>query len=169
MNDILHALGIQWSALIAQAVNFGILIFVLARFVYKPVLKIIDDRRHAIEESMKMVKEVELQKERIERERVAILRKADDEGGVLLSRAKTEADALRTDIEAAAKAQAKQIVAKGMQQLEVERAKLVHEVQDKLAHAIVKSAETILRREFSEQDQKGFEEELKKNLPSMLS
>lgn len=169
MNDILNALGIQWSALIAQAVNFGILILVLTRFVYKPVLGIIDNRRQAIADSMKQVKEVEKQKEQIERERVAIMRKADDEAGALLARAKTEAETLRVDIEKNAKAQAKQILAKGMEQLDTERAKLVRDVQTKLAHAIVKSAETILRREFSTEDQQNFEEELKKNIPSMLA
>ncbi len=169
MNDILHALGIQWSALLAQAVNFGILIFLLARFVYKPVLKVIDDRRKAIADSMQQVKDIEKQKERIDQERAVILRKADEEGGELLARAKTEAEAIRTEIESAAKAQAKQIVAKGMEKLEVERARLVKDVQDKLAHAIVKSAETILRREFSKEDQENFEEELKKNIPAMIA
>lgn len=169
MNDILHALGIQWSALLAQAVNFGILIFLLARFVYKPVLKVIDDRRKAIADSMQQVKDIEKQKERIDQERAVILRKADEEGGELLARAKTEAEAIRTEIESAAKAQAKQILAKGMEKLEVERARLVRDVQDKLAHAIVKSAETILRREFSKEDQQSFEEELKKNIPAMIA
>lgn len=169
MNDILHALGIQWSALLAQAVNFGILIFLLARFVYKPVLKVIDDRRKAIADSMQQVKDIEKQKERIDQERAVILRKADEEGGELLARAKTEAEAIRTEIESAAKAQAKQILAKGMEKLEVERARLIRDVQDKLAHAIVKSAETILRREFSKEDQQSFEEELKKNIPAMIA
>ena len=60
MNDILQAFGIQWSSLLAQVVNFCILVFVLARFVYKPVLKVVDERRSAIAESMEKVKEIEL-------------------------------------------------------------------------------------------------------------
>lgn len=169
MNDFFHAFGIQWYALLAQAINFTILLFVLARYVYRPVINLIDARRTAIAESMKQVEEIERKKELVDRERAAILRKADEEGGALLARAKTEAEVIRTEIETAAKAHAGQIVAKGMEQLEIERARLVKEVQDKLAHAIVKSAEKILRREFSKEDQTSFEDELKKNLPSMLS
>ena len=169
MNDILHAFGIQWSSLLAQVVNFSILLFVLSRFVYKPVLKVIDDRREAIRESMQKVKEIDQRKELVDAERVVILRKADEEAAALLVRAKAEAEALHTDIEKAAKAQAAQIVTKGMEQLENERAQMTRDVQDKLAHAIVHSAEKILRREFSKEDQVSFEDELKKNLPSMLS
>ncbi len=169
MNDILHALGIQWSALLAQAVNFGILVFVLAKFVYKPVLKVIDERRALVAESMKKVKEIDLHKEQIDHDRTVILRKADEEAGQLLGRAKSEAEAIRLEIEKAAKVHADQIIMKGRQQLDVERGHVVKEVQDKLAHAIVLSAEKILRREFSKEDQESFELELKKNLPTLLS
>ena len=169
MNDLLHALGIQWYALLAQVVNFCILVFVLTKFVYKPVLGIIDRRRQLVEESLEKAKEIDRQKELVDQERAKILSKADKEAGALLERAKTESEAIRAEIQKEAKQQATQIVAKGMQQLETERARMVKEIQTKLAHAIVESAEKILRREFSKEDQQSFEEELKKNLPSMLS
>lgn len=169
MSDILHALGIQWSALLAQAVNFGILVFVLVKFVYKPVLRIIDERRALIAESMEKVKEIDRHKEQIDKDRTTILRKADEEAGQLLGRAKSEAEAIRTEIEKGAKAHADQIILKGRQQLEIERGQVVKEIQDKLAHAIVLSAEKILRREFSKEDQQNFEDELKKNLPTLLA
>ena len=169
MGDLIQALGIQWSVLIAQMVNFVILIVVLTKFVYKPILKVIDDRRALVADSMKKVEEIDCQKEIIDSERTAILRKADEEAGALLERAKNEAEAMRADIERSAKQQAGQIVTKGMEQLESERAAMVKEIQTKLAHAIVLSAEKILRREFSKEDQKNFEDELKENIPSMLS
>lgn len=169
MNEIIHALGINWSALLAQAINFAILIFILAKFVYKPVLAIIDRRRDEIAASMEKVKEIDRQKEIIDEQRTAILRKADVEAGELLARAKIDAEALQGELLKSAKDQAARTLAKGMEQLENERAHMVKEIQDKLAHAIVKSAETILRREFSKEDQENFEEELKKNLPAMLA
>lgn len=169
MNDIIDALGIQWSALLAQAINFGILVFILAKFVYKPVLAVIDKRRAEIAESMEKAKEIDRQKEILDQDRAAILRKADEEAGELLARAKVDAEALQAELLKNAKDQAARTLTKGMEQLENERAHMVKEIQDKLAHAIVKSAETILRREFSKEDQAGFEEELKKNLPAMLS
>ncbi len=169
MADLLHALGIQWSVLLAQVINFAILVFVLSRYVYKPLLGVIDRRRETISEAMEQAKEIERSKEELDRERVAVLRKADEQAGALLERAKGEADALREEIESSAKAQAKSTLAKGREQLEHDRVTMMNEIQHKLAHAIVLSAEKILRREFSKEDQDAFEDELKKNLPSMLS
>ena len=80
-----------------------------------------------------------------------------------------EAEAVRDEIEQAAHVQADQIIKKGTEHLESERLKMVKEMQNKMAHTIVLSAEKILRREFSKEDQESFEEELKKNIPTMLS
>jgi F-type H+-transporting ATPase subunit b len=169
MAAILHALGIEWSALIAQMVNFAILIFILSRYVYKPILKVIDERRQTIADSMEKALEIDRRKEELDKERVKILRKADEEAGALLERAKAEAESLRTEIEKAAKIQADHILSKGKAQLENDRATMIRDMQNKLAHTIVLSAEKILRREFSKEDQESFETELKKNIPSMLS
>jgi F-type H+-transporting ATPase subunit b len=129
----------------------------------------VDERRRAIAESMEKAKEIEQRKQLLEQERAEILRKADIEGGVLLQRAKDEAEAMRAEIEKAAHAHAEQLIKKGLAQIEAERAHVVKDIQTKLAHTIVSSAEKILRREFSAEDQAHFEEELKKNLPSLLS
>jgi F-type H+-transporting ATPase subunit b len=169
MNEILSAFGVDWPSLLAQVVNFAILVFILSKFVYRPMLKIIDERRSIIASSLKKAEEIDRRRELLDADRVKILRKADEEAGALLARAKTEAEAMRTEIEAAAKAQASSIVAKGLQQLQIERTHMMKEIQEKLARTIVQSAEKILRREFSKEDQENFEDELKKNLPSMLS
>lgn len=168
MTDLLHALGIQWSVLLAQMVNFLILIFILMKFVYSPVLRIIDQRRAIVEESIRKAKEIDQHAEQLDRERTTILRKADEEAGAILKRAKTEADAIRLETENAARVHAEQLITKGMQQLENERAKVMKDIQERLAHAIVLSAEKILRREFSAEDQASFETELKENLPTLL-
>lgn len=169
MGELFQALGIQWSVLIAQMVNFGILIAVLAKLVYKPLLKVIDERRAIVAESMKKAEEIDQRHEIIDRERTVILRKADEQAGILLERAKAEAEAMRAEIEKSAHAQAAMLIAKGKEQVEMERVMVAKEVQDKLAHAIVKSAEKILRREFSKEDQQQFESELKENIPALMA
>ncbi len=168
MTELVNALGIDIYALLAQVVNFGILTFLLAKFVYKPVLRIIDERRATISKSLEDAREIARRKELLDKERADVLRKADTEAGTLLERAKSEAEAIRAEIEKEARAHAKQIVAKGMQQLENDRVKMMASIQTKLAHAIVQSAEKILRREFSKEDQQQFENELKENLPAIL-
>ena len=51
--EIFEKLGIDVKLVIAQLVNFFILLYVLKRFAYKPVLKILEDRERKIEKGLK--------------------------------------------------------------------------------------------------------------------
>ncbi|MEK7561214.1 MAG: hypothetical protein AAB539_04665 [Patescibacteria group bacterium] len=57
--ELLTQLGIDWKLLAAQMLNFGILIFVLHRFLYKPVLGILEKRRIQIQENDHKSQELE--------------------------------------------------------------------------------------------------------------
>jgi len=57
--ETLSSLGIDLKILLAQLVNFGILIFLLSKFLYKPVLKMLDQRKKKIAESIKKAEEIE--------------------------------------------------------------------------------------------------------------
>ena len=52
MGDTIKTLGIDLPKLIAQLVNFGIVLVVLWKFAYKPILAMLDQRRDKIAESM---------------------------------------------------------------------------------------------------------------------
>ena len=54
MAQFFAAFGIDWRLLLVQAVNFGLLLLALWYFLYGPVLKMIDDRRAKIAESVKV-------------------------------------------------------------------------------------------------------------------
>jgi F-type H+-transporting ATPase subunit b len=101
---------INWFTVIAQAINFLILVWLLKRFLYKPILHAIDEREKGIATRLAQAeaKVAEAQKERddfqhkneaFDQERAALLKKATDDAGSerqrLLGEAKKDADALR--------------------------------------------------------------------------
>jgi F-type H+-transporting ATPase subunit b len=101
---------INWFTVFAQAVNFLILVWLLKRFLYKPILHAIDDREKGIATQLAdaEAKKAEAQKERddfqhkneaSDQERAALLKKAADEAKAererLLDQARNDADALR--------------------------------------------------------------------------
>ncbi len=101
---------INWFTVGAQAINFLILVWLLKRFLYKPVLHAIDEREKGIAAQLAQAeaKVAEAQKERddfqrknevFDRERAALLKKATDDAGTerlrILDDAKKDADALR--------------------------------------------------------------------------
>src|SRR5271156_6487135 len=101
---------INWFTVAAQAINFLILVWLLKRFLYKPILHAIDERAKGIATQLAEAeaKKAEAQKERDEfqhkneafdQERAALLKKAADEATAerqrLLDEARKDADALR--------------------------------------------------------------------------
>ncbi len=167
--EILHTLGIDWQLLLAQIVNFGIVLVVLTKFVYKPLLKAIDARRDAIKKSIEEAEEIGRQKLQMEQTRKEALAKADEDAGIIVEKAKTEAETLRASILASAQAQADQILEKGKKQLQDERSHVFHDVQEVMAGSIIKLTEEIIRREFTKEDQSRLLKNLEKELPALLS
>ena len=101
---------IDWFTVVAQAINFLILVWLLKRFLYKPILHAIDEREKGIAAQLAEAeaKQAEAQKERddfqnkneaFEQEHAALLKKATDEASAerqrLLDEARKDADALR--------------------------------------------------------------------------
>lgn len=50
MNELIGHLGIDWKLLLAQAVNFFVLLYVLKRFAYGPIMKMLKNRQNRIAE-----------------------------------------------------------------------------------------------------------------------
>jgi len=53
MSELFSAFGVNWKLLLIQAVNFGLLLAALTYFLYKPILKIIDERREKVAEGVR--------------------------------------------------------------------------------------------------------------------
>ena len=77
--DILVKLGINGSLLLAQIVNFAIVAGVLAYFVYRPLLRILDERRERIRKSMDDVVRIQHQVKELDELRQKRLIEADKE------------------------------------------------------------------------------------------
>ena len=115
--EALAKLGIDGWGLLLYLVNFGILFLLLKRFVYKPLLKVLDDRKNRIKDDVERATFMreELKKEREEEagarkarleeldERVKEAKKvARDEAKRLLNEAESQRDAILTQASKAA-------------------------------------------------------------------
>src|SRR3989344_5394575 len=166
--ELLAKLGIDWKLLLAQVVNFGILLGVLTAFVYRPLLDLRDAPRKRIPKAMENAGLIEGQKKEMEQIRITELQKIDQEAGAFLERAKEQAEKIKADILQVASKEAEGLLAKGKQQLEGERARVMGEVQMILTKVILERTEKILEREFSPDDEKRLMHSLAKDLPSLL-
>lgn len=166
--ELFSALGINWQLLIAQVVNFTILMAILMYFVYRPLLRLIDSRRQTIQKSVEDAKEVERQKREIEQFKVEQMRKADQEMSAILDQAKKQAEGMKKDIVSKAQAEATAIVEKAKESLEGERRRMLDESRRTLAVAAVRLSEKIIEREFGSADQDRLLKNLERDLPALL-
>ena len=90
--DALAHLGINAKLLIAQVVNFAILLFVLKRYAYRPILKLLDERSAKIEKGLADAEQAAL-----------TLKETSAEEKRILSEARAEVRALMTATEESAK------------------------------------------------------------------
>ena len=91
MSELVNQLGIDWKLLLAQGVNFVILLFVLTKFVYKPLMKMVEARRQKIELGVKGGEKAEQIIKQAEQEKVGIIQEADVQAVAIISEAEQNA------------------------------------------------------------------------------
>ena len=166
--EILQTLGIDWKLLLAQMINFAVVAIVLSYFVYKPVLKVIDERRERTKKAMRDADDIGRAKRDMEEERIKRMRAVDDESKLMLEKAKKHAETVQTELLAKARSEADAALQKGRTQLENERREALSTLQDTLASVVIRMTEKILDREFAPADQERILKNMEKELPALL-
>lgn len=166
--EIIHTLGINWMTLTAQLVNFGILLTVLTYFLYRPILRVLDERREKIAHSLDEAKSVTEQMKALKAEQATAMKALDAKHASLLAEAKKEAEKTKAELIAAADKEAKALLERGREQLQSERSKMVADLGKTVAMLSVKIAGKILEKEFSDADQKRILTSLEKDVPSLI-
>lgn len=116
--DVMSSLGIDWKMLVLQGVAFVILVYLLNKFVFPPLMKAVDDRQAAIEASTEAAKEAEEKAAAAQDEIKAALKEAQQEARDIVETAKDEANAKIADAEEKAKARSEKIIKDAHDQLE---------------------------------------------------
>jgi len=76
---LLGQLGINWKLFLSQAVNFFILLLVLHKFVYKPLLKVIQKRNETIAEGIRKAEQADVRLKEIDHLGAEKLKSAEQE------------------------------------------------------------------------------------------
>jgi len=106
MQQLFSQLGIDWRLLLSQAVNFALLLIALRVFAYKPLLKLLSDRRTRIEEGL--TKADESDRRLLEAEELKKTKIHEGEALALGILKKTETDAKELEAKLLAEARRKE-------------------------------------------------------------
>lgn len=137
MQELVHNFGVDWRLLLAQAVNFGVLAFLLAKFAYRPILNILKKRRDEIERGVRFTKNAE-----------ETLGRADRMSEEKLIAAQQEALAIVTVAEETARVRKEEIAAEAMLKSEAIMAdarRVIAQEKAKMSEAAYADAEGLVR------------------------
>ncbi len=142
-------LGINLPNLIWQAVGFAIILFVLYRFAYKPLLNVVDERRARAQEIVD--KSDQIRKEALESEQRTrdILANAQREAQQIIASATTRQKQIVDETSAKQRQVEEQEIAKARQQIAAERDAAITQLRHEFADLAVLAASRIVRRELN--------------------
>jgi F-type H+-transporting ATPase subunit b len=94
VQELLSQLGIDWHLLLAQALNFFLLLVVLRIYVYKPLLQMLHDRKSRIEEGVMKAEEADRRLVEAEEMKRGKIKEGEAQAMSMLKKTETDAKAL---------------------------------------------------------------------------
>ena len=164
MGETLNTLGIQWPKLIAQVINFAIVMFVLWKWAYKPVLKMLELRREKVAESITNADKIKAELAATEARRLEILNQANDQANKLIQEAREAAARVQAQETQRAVAQAEQIVAKAREATAQDHARMLTELKREVGRLVVQTTAAVTGKVLTPEDQRRLIEDANKQL-----
>lgn len=144
--EILKNFGVNPILLGAQIVNFLIVLFILKKFLYKPVLELLNKRKITIQEGIRQAEEARKKLEKVVFEEKSILRTAQSEAKKIIDDAKEESIETAKRLNDRAKQQTEKMLKDAKDQI----AREFLETEKKLAVQTSKLAVSFLQKALSE-------------------
>ncbi|MFH1631538.1 MAG: F0F1 ATP synthase subunit B [bacterium] len=152
--------GLNGSIFVAQLVNFLIVLIVLWIFLYKPVVKFLDERQEKIEKSVKQAEEIEKRVIEIDKERESILAEARKEAQEVIEKAQADSKTRSDEMVASAKREVERVIARGKDQLVEEKDGMMRDLRKEVVDLAVKAAERVLSEQIDENKSQSLAEEV---------
>jgi len=138
MGEFLSQFGISWKLLFSQLINFALILIVLRIFVYKPLLKVLKERKEKIEMGLMKAEECNIRLKEVDEIAKNKLKEADEKCIILLSQTDTRKKQLDVEIAIKAKQKEEELLKKAETMAE-SRKKEMYEGIKKEAGQIIRS------------------------------
>jgi F-type H+-transporting ATPase subunit b len=141
---LLTAFGLDYKILIAQLVNFGILFFVLWKFGYKPMFKLLDDRKKKIETGLEHAAQAEIKLKEISEEEKKVLTEAKKEAAKIIDEARGMAEESRKKNIEKTKEEIGQLINQEKENMRQEKAEILKSINKEVADLVMVAVEKVL-------------------------
>lgn len=142
--ELLSNLGINAKLVLAQIVNFFILFYVLKKFAYGPILKILEQRSDRIEKGLKDAEKSSKKLKEIEEQEKKVITVAKKEAQRIITAAEQSALTVKKDIEDASRLKVEEMLQDARKKIEEDKNKMVGEVKKEISELLILAVEKII-------------------------
>lgn len=129
--------------------TFIILLFILTKFIWKPIMAAVNKREDNIQDALDMAKKTKAEMEKLQTQNENLLKEARVERDDMIKEAKATSDRMVDSAKEKAKTEAEKIVQSARESIEAEKNAAVAELKNQVATVALEIAEKIIREELS--------------------
>lgn len=140
-----EGLTLDYGVIGFQILNFIILLVILNQILFKPLVKLLDERQKKIADGVANAEQAEILLQESEATRTKMLKEARAEGQSLIEESRNSGEQVRGEIIEKAQSEAQQIINAGQVALDNERSKAFSELKNEATNLIIQVTEKLLK------------------------
>jgi F-type H+-transporting ATPase subunit b len=148
------------------AITFLVLLVVLSKFAWGPIVKMLDAREKTIHEAIESAKKERAEAEKLLASQKESLAKATREAAEIAKRNQDEVEKLRQELTAKARKEAEELVASARKQIIEEKSKAAAELKGMVADLAIEAASKLVKANLDDKAQRQLVEDYLKQLPA---
>ena len=133
-------------------ITFLVLLALLAKFAWRPLLLALETRQNAIRKSLDDAQKAKQELERLNAESAQIVARARVEADAIISQSRSDGERLREEIRQKARAEADNIVKNAQRQIQLETTRALEQIRHEAVDLSVMIASKIIQRNLSKED-----------------
>jgi F-type H+-transporting ATPase subunit b len=164
IEQIARTFGVDWPHLIAQIISFSIVCVLLYLFAYKPVLRMLAERRQLIAQGLANSEKIKAELAKTEVQRQEVLAQANTQAKVFIEEARSAAARLREQEIQKAIAAAEQIMAKAQEAAASDHTRMLAQLKREVGRLVVQTTAAITGKILTSEDQRRLAENTAREL-----
>jgi F-type H+-transporting ATPase subunit b len=161
---LIKALGIDGRILLAQFINFAILIWVLWRYAYKPVFKILEERKEKVGKGLDDAEKAALNLKEAEEEKIKIILEARQEAIKVLEQAHLKGEERQQEIIKKAEQEIGAIMEKERSKIAAEKSNSLAELKGEVSNLVMIALQKFLEDNLDDKKDKELVAKIVSNL-----
>ncbi|MDQ6985733.1 MAG: F0F1 ATP synthase subunit B [Candidatus Dojkabacteria bacterium] len=154
IQEIFDKIGFDFKMAIFNMVNFLVFFFILHKFVFGKIAKIIEERNNKIETGLKDAEAAKQAKNHAEETALDIVREASEKANTIIAESKSSANKEVSEIKDKAQIEIKDMKDRAKKQLETEKQEVMGEIKEKTADLAIQATEKIIGEKINDKKDK---------------